>query len=68
MAADIFGVPVAEITAESSPDTLATWDSIQHLQFVLALEAEFGIELEPEEIEQIRSVGAAEELVSGRRR
>ena len=67
IAADIFDVPLGEITADSSPDTIVAWDSAQHLQFVLALEEALGIEFAPEEIELIRSVGTAEELVAARR-
>jgi acyl carrier protein len=54
--ADIFEVPVERILPESSPDTIETWDSIHHLNLVLALEQEFGIQFSPEEIEQLLSV------------
>jgi acyl carrier protein len=39
------------------------WDSVQHLNFVLALEEALAIQLEPEDIEQIRSVGDAIRVV-----
>ena len=54
--ADLLSVPQEEITAESSPETLASWDSIQHLNFVLSVEQEFGVAFRPEEIESINSV------------
>jgi acyl carrier protein len=54
--ADIFEVPLERVLPESSPDTIETWDSIHHLNLVLALEQEFGIEFSPEEIEQLLSV------------
>lgn len=54
--ADIFGVPVEQVSPQSSPDTIETWDSINHLNLVLALEQEFGIQFTPEEIEQLLSV------------
>jgi len=54
--ADTMQCPIEEITPASSPDTVATWDSIAHLNLVMALEQEFGIALEPEEIEQLLSV------------
>ncbi len=56
VAADVFGVPVERITPESSPDSLEAWDSLQHLNFVLALEQAFEVEFEPEEMERMRSV------------
>jgi acyl carrier protein len=54
--ADIFEVPLERVLPESSPDTIETWDSIHHLNLVLALEQEFGIQFSPEEIEQLLSV------------
>lgn len=54
--ADVFQVPLEQVTAQSSPDTIPTWDSLQHLNLVLALEQEFRIQFTPEEIEQLLSV------------
>ncbi len=54
--ADLFGLPLAEIRPDSSPDTIPAWDSLQHLNLVLALEQEFGVQFAPEEIEQLLSV------------
>jgi acyl carrier protein len=56
IAADIFEIPVDRILAESSPDTIETWDSIHHLNLVLALEQEFAVQFSPEEIEQLLSI------------
>lgn len=53
---DIFSVPVERITLESSPDTIDAWDSLQHLNLMLALEQEFGLEIAPEEMERLVSV------------
>ena len=54
--ADIFNLPLEQITLASSPDTIEAWDSLQHLNLVLALEQEFGLQFTPEEIEQMLSV------------
>ena len=64
MVADIFGVPVEQVQPQSSPDTIETWDSINHLNLVLALEQEFGIQFTPEEIEQLLSVELIVALVA----
>jgi acyl carrier protein len=52
----VFGVPAAQITDDSSPDTLSTWDSMSHLNMVVALEAEFGVQLTPEQAMEMLSV------------
>ena len=62
--ADIFEVPFETVTAQSSPDTIATWDSMHHLNLVLALEQEFGVQFSPEEIEQLLSVELIVALVA----
>jgi len=66
MASDIFGVPADKITPTSTPETIETWDSIQHLNLVLALEEKFGVQLSPEEIEQMKSIGDVIKLVEGK--
>jgi acyl carrier protein len=63
IAADIFNMPLDRVTPETSLDGVKNWDSVQHLNFVLALEQSLGITLEPEDIDQIRSVGAAIDVV-----
>ena len=48
--AAVFEVPVDEITDESSPDNIESWDSLKHMNLVLALEEEFNIRFEDDEI------------------
>lgn len=55
--ADVLEVPVAQIELDSSPEKIETWDSVHHLNLVLALEQEFNLQFEPEEIDQIGNVG-----------
>ncbi len=63
VASDLFNLPVDRITVASSPETIEAWDSTQHLNFVLALEEKFGLQLSPEEMEQIRNVGDAAKVI-----
>jgi acyl carrier protein len=63
VASDIFGVPADSITTESSPKTIESWDSMQHLSLVLAIEERFGLQLDPEEMEQMKNIGAVVALV-----
>jgi acyl carrier protein len=53
---DIFHLPVEQITLMSSPETIENWDSLNHLNVVLAIEQEFDVQIMPEEIEQLLSV------------
>lgn len=66
MASDLFGVPAERITADSSPETIEAWDSIQHLNLVLAVEEKFGVQLSPEEIEQMKNIGETAKLIESK--
>jgi acyl carrier protein len=63
IAADIFEVEPQALSAASSPDQVEKWDSIQHLNLVLALEGKYGIAFEPEEMEQMKNLGEIAALV-----
>jgi acyl carrier protein len=58
VAADLFAVPLAEITPEASPDTIEQWDSMQHLNLILELEMTFGVKFTPKEQLEMLSIGA----------
>jgi acyl carrier protein len=56
IAADVLRIPASQITPQSSPESIEAWDSVQHLNLVLALEQEFGVQFEPEEIDQMSNI------------
>jgi acyl carrier protein len=66
IASDIFSVPVGSIGADSSADTIEAWNSMQHLNLVLALEEKFDIHFSPEEIEEMSSVGTIAAMLEAR--
>lgn len=51
--ADVFGLDVSEVNEETSVDTVEAWDSLKHLNLVLALEEQFKVTLTEEETVQI---------------
>jgi len=42
------------------------WDSLTYMRLVLAIEAEFGVELGPEEIQAMTSVAGVKKVLSAR--
>ncbi len=66
IASDLFGVPADQISAASSPESIETWDSVQHLNLVLALEEKFKLQLSPEEVEQMKNIGDIAKVVEGK--
>ncbi|GCL65932.1 acyl carrier protein [Pseudaquabacterium pictum] len=53
--ATLFGIDAAGITDATSMDTVEAWDSIQHMNLVLAIEEEFGISIPDEDAANITS-------------
>lgn len=56
LASQVFGVPREQVRPDSTPESTENWDSLQHLNLVLALEQEFQVQFSPEEIEQLQSI------------
>ena len=54
--ARIMGVPVEAVTSESSPETLANWDSLRHMKLILAIEESLDIQFNDEDIVSIKNV------------
>ena len=46
--AAVFNMPVKKISNASSRDNINNWDSIKHLQLIMALEEEFNVTIDEE--------------------
>ena len=46
----------ADITRETSMETLELWDSVAHVEIIFAIEEKFSVELSQEETEEMYSV------------
>lgn len=51
----VFNVPVSIIDDRASPDTIESWDSLNHMNLVAALEEEFDIRLSDQEILEMQN-------------
>jgi acyl carrier protein len=54
----VFGIDASGLTDADSTQTIGEWDSLNHLNLILALEGEFGVQFEAEEIPELTSVAA----------
>lgn len=52
----IMNVPIEQITDESSPDTIKKWDSLHHMNLILALEEALGVQFSDDEVVEMLSV------------
>jgi acyl carrier protein len=64
LVADVLRVPPSQIDDSSTPQHFENWDSIQHVSLVVAIEEQFGVEFEPEEIRNMESIGKIDEILS----
>jgi acyl carrier protein len=63
--AETFRVPLDEIPDGATPENVAGWDSLGHIELMLAVEMEFGVPLPTETIIELVSLDAIEGFLSG---
>lgn len=51
----VFGVDRSKLGEGAAPGTVEQWDSLRHMNLVLALEEEFGVRFAEDQIEQLMS-------------
>lgn len=63
---DVLNVSPAGISPSAGPQEIEGWDSVQHLNLVLALEQAFAISIAPEEIEKMQSLSSIMQVVQSK--
>ena len=59
----VFEIPIQEINDQSSSDKIVSWDSLKHMNLVIALEEEFEMEFSESEIPEITNYRAIKEVI-----
>lgn len=54
----VFGMDASRLMPDDSYETIPDWDSVNHINLILALEAEFAVEFDPGAIAEMNSVPA----------
>lgn len=54
---DVLGLKQSEINNDLSPDQIDTWDSMNNMKLITAIESEFSIEFTMSEIEKMINIG-----------
>ena len=60
----IMEVPLESVTLASSAETISSWDSLKHMNLVLALEETFGVLFSEEQIAELTQVGTILTIVA----
>jgi len=60
----VFEIPYAEINENSTFDTVKEWDSLKHMNLIIALEDEFQIMIPDEEVGNLLSFPLIKLIIS----
>jgi acyl carrier protein len=60
-----FHVPAEQIPDDATPENVKGWDSLGHIELMLALEMEFGVPLPTEKIIDLVNLDAIEGFLQG---
>ncbi len=52
----VLNVPIDRLNEDSSPQTITNWDSLKHMNLILALEEKFAVAFSDDEIIDMLSV------------
>jgi acyl carrier protein len=52
----VFGADGPRLSDDDGPGTIASWDSVAHLNLIMTIEAEFGIAFATAEIPELKSL------------
>ena len=63
LAADVMRKPIDEVPADGTRDSISGWDSMAHVNLVLALEQHFDVQFKPEEMIEMLSIELTAMLV-----
>ena len=65
-AVEVLSVDASQVTREASFADDLDADSLDLVELIMALEEEFGVTVEEEELEGITTIGAAYDLITGK--
>jgi acyl carrier protein len=60
---DVLDLPDLVVTRETSAENVEGWDSFNHINIVVAVEAHFRVKIHTAEIEELKNVGELVDLV-----
>ena len=62
--AAVFNMPVKKISNASSRDNIKNWDSIKHLQLIMALEEEFNVTIDEEHAAEMLNYSLIQNIIN----
>ena len=63
IASEIFKVPDESLGLETTPDDVDTWDSLNHMRLITAIETEYGLRFSMQQIRSIKSLADFQTMI-----
>jgi acyl carrier protein len=60
---EVLKQPITNVTDETSQKTVGSWDSLRHIELIMAIEEEFDVIFPPSEVSTMTSVAAIRHLL-----
>jgi acyl carrier protein len=64
--ANALRIPAASVNADTAMETTPAWDSLAHMDLIVTIEERYAIQLSPDDMVAMRSVGAISSLLQGK--
>lgn len=65
---DVFDDEEIHVTAETTADDIEDWDSLEHINLVVAVENKFGIKFNMNEVTTMKNVGEMVDIILERQK
>jgi acyl carrier protein len=59
----VFELPLDQVPQDASPENLAEWDSLRHLELMLEVELAFGVRISTDDMPDLASAEAIEDYL-----
>lgn len=63
LVAEVFQIRESDITLQTNMKDIDSWDSLTHMELIVSLENEFGIEFTADEIMEMVDIGKIERII-----
>lgn len=63
---EVFDDDSIVLTSETNADMIEDWDSLSHIRLVMAIEKKFGIKFSYDDLQNMKNVGEAAEIINHR--
>lgn len=63
---DVFDDEEITVTAETTADDIEDWDSLEHINLIVAVEKKFGMKFSMGEVTTMKNVGEMAEIIKSR--